>query len=117
MVKRRITAEEYWDTNLYGDVKTFNIVSWTDETFTFQYAEGMTWNDWFNSEYNTVPFFTGDSNKSDDHVTLWTDVDNQIWTESNWGFNICNNELVEDLIVFRWNDKITSRNYYTSIIG
>ena len=51
-IKRRITAEEYWDTTLAK--LTFILKSDNnDYQKTFDFQEGMTWEQWVESDYNT----------------------------------------------------------------
>ena len=52
IIKRRITAEEYWDTATPKPTFTLKSNN-TDYQKTFDVREGMTWEQWVESDYNT----------------------------------------------------------------
>lgn len=74
----------------------------------FYFEEGMTWNDWINSEYNTIPFIA-DKEYSTDKVVLYA-IDNN---EYELPFNIRNDN--EEKVYYE--DKITSIIYKVGFIG
>ena len=52
----RITEEEYWDDSVPTQFVIMAHTRDEDIPYTFKYEKGMTWDDWFNSKYNYIPF-------------------------------------------------------------
>ena len=108
-IKRRVTAEEYWNTEIPG-ILNFNIVD-KDNTINeeltpnqpYRFVEGMTWEQWLVSDYNT--FFDKISNTiNPEDVVLFEGEFVALSIRLN-GAKI------------KWTDAIISTNYTFSIIG
>ena len=119
-IKRHITAEEYYNIQIPG-LKIFNIVRQDAGTnqqpifIEFYYKEGMTWEDWFNSEYNTIPFLRKSNVNLTDNVTMGSANNVPVWQDYIYGFDIISPE--SGFPRAKWNDIINSVDYGMSIIG
>lgn len=86
-----------------------------DIPFEFDYVNGMNWNDWFNSEYNVIPFLRNNEIDLSDNIVIWT-AEN---TPAPWNSCIFGGEIVdyENWKSIRWENKIEPIMYGVSIIG
>ena len=96
----------------------FTIMAWDGEKdipFEFDYVKGMNWDDWFNSEYNVIPFLRNDHVDLSDNISIWTDENASApWDTYVYGALICNYENGDWIY---WENKIEPIMYAVSIIG